>query len=482
MLGLVTMALVVISLASSTLLNRYLVARVDNQLKASTSSIAQTVLRGDFSPDTLARANPTTSYFFEVVSSDGQLFPVSVNRYGAQPLSPPRMPSLTDNFVAQNSGRSFTVDSQSGGMHWRVFLLDLPGEASLAVAVPLDDVASTVNRLIAIDAIAGFIVLITLAIVGYFMIRSSLRRLVEVEHTAKAIAAGDLSRRVMVTDPYTEVGRLGTSLNTMLGQIEYAFHAQEQSEMQARASEERMRRFVADAGHELRTPLTSVRGFAELYRMGAVSDPAELSRLMKRIEDEARRMGLLVEDLLLLARLDQQRPLERRPVDLLSLASDAVADLHALHPERTLRLVHDGASEPPVVIGDEGRLRQVLGNLLANAFAHTPDGTTVTVALGVEAGTYASLAVADNGPGLRPEDAARVFERFFRADPSRVRQTGGSGLGLSIVSALVAAHDGTVEVDSALGVGTTFTVRLPLASPFADEPPTNPAIPVTVTR
>ena len=305
--------------------------------------------------------------------------------------------------------------------------------------------------------------LAALAVVGYFMIRGSLKRLVKVERTAEAIAAGDLARRVEVADDHTEVGRLGASLNTMLGQIEDAFHARERSELNARASEERMRRFVADAGHELRTPLTSVRGFAELYRMGAVADEAELARVMKRIEDEAARMGLLVEDLLLLARLDQQRPLERQPVNLLFIATDAVADLHALHPERELRLITDPHGEPPVVIGDEGRLRQVIGNLLGNAYTHTPPDTQVRLSIAAE-GPFAVLAVGDNGPGMRPEDSARVFERFFRADPSRVRSSGGSGLGLSIVAALVAAHGGTVDVQSELGIGTTFTVRLPLAN------------------
>ncbi len=335
---------------------------------------------------------------------------------------------------------------------------------------------NTVNRLIYIDAIVSAIVLILLAGVGYFMIRRSLRQLVAVERTAEAIAAGDLARRVTVADDHTEVGRLGASLNTMLGQIEDAFHARERSEMNARASEERMRRFVADAGHELRTPLTSVRGFAELYRMGAVADEAELARVMKRIEDEASRMGLLVEDLLLLARLDQQRPLEHQPVDLLAIATDAVTDLRALHPERDLRLITSPDGDPPVVMGDEGRLRQVLGNLLANAYTHTPEGTHVRLSVAAE-GPFAVLAVGDNGPGMRPEDAARVFERFFRADPSRVRSSGGSGLGLSIVAALVAAHGGSVEVDSKEGVGTTFTVRLPLANAVRpQEPPPPPPV------
>jgi two-component system OmpR family sensor kinase len=238
-----------------------------------------------------------------------------------------------------------------------------------------------------------------------------------------------------------------------------------------------MRRFVADAGHELRTPLTSVRGFAELYRLGAVTDEAELARLMKRIEDEAVRMGLLVEDLLLLARLDQQRPLEHRPVELLGLATEAVADLHDLHPEHPVQLVTNPYGEPPIVMGDESRLRQVLGNLLANAVTHTPDGTHVRLKV-ASSGPFALLEVSDDGPGMRPEDAARVFERFFRADPSRVRSSGGSGLGLSIVAALVAAHGGHVDVDSTYGKGTTFTVRLPLAGSFRPPPPP-PAMSVT---
>jgi two-component system OmpR family sensor kinase len=236
-----------------------------------------------------------------------------------------------------------------------------------------------------------------------------------------------------------------------------------------------MRRFVADASHELRTPLTAIRGFAELYRQGAAHDPAELERLMRRIEDQAARMGLLVEDLLLLARLDRQRPLELRPVDLLALAADAVNDARALQPERRIELEAggDGAADGAlVVLGDEPRLRQVVANLMANALNHTPAGSPVEVRArtawpnGVP---HALLEVADHGPGLSPEQAERVFERFYRADPARSHADGGSGLGLAIVAALVAAHSGTVEVDSRPGRGASFRVLLPLA-PGAVEP------------
>jgi two-component system OmpR family sensor kinase len=339
------------------------------------------------------------------------------------------------------------------------------GSGTLTVALKLTDVNNTVNRLRFIELIVGLGVLLVLGALGYGVVRSSLKPLVEVETTAEAIAAGDLTRRVPERDPRTEVGRLARSLNAMLAQIEAAFHARETSESAARASEQRMRRFVADASHELRTPLTSIRGFAELYRQGATSAPDDIDRSMKRIEDEAARMGLLVDDLLLLARLDQQRPLERRPVELLALAADAVHDANAAWPGRTVQLRVLAGDTAPVVMGDDARLRQVLSNLLSNAVTHTPVGTVATVTVGAD-GTDAVLEVSDNGPGLAPDAAERVFERFYRADTSRTRAAGGTGLGLSIVAALVAAHGGTVAVETAPGAGATFRVRLPLAAPL----------------
>jgi len=221
-----------------------------------------------------------------------------------------------------------------------------------------------------------------------------------------------------------------------------------------------MRRFVGDASHELRTPLTTIRGFAELYRQGAASDAAAVQRLMGRIESESARMGLLVEDLLLLARLDAQRPLEREPVDLLTVASDAVHDAKAVAPQRVVRLEVLEGPGTPEVMGDEGRLRQVLSNLVTNALTHTPQDTAVTVRVGTLA-EQVVLEVADDGPGLSGEDASRVFERFYRTDTSRTRASGGTGLGLSIVAALVSAHGGSVSVDSQPGQGATFRVLLP---------------------
>jgi two-component system OmpR family sensor kinase len=270
-------------------------------------------------------------------------------------------------------------------------------------------------------------------------------------------------------DPRTEVGRLAAALNSMLAQIEAAFRARAASEGTARRSEERMRRFVADASHELRTPLTTIRGFAELYRQGAARDPDELDRLMRRIEDQAARMGLLVEDLLLLARLDQQRPLDRRPVDLLALAAEAVNDARAVAPDRRIELqLANGAGAaggPLVVLGDEDRLRQVIANLMSNALTHTPAGSPIELRAGTrrdDGSSSAAIEVVDHGPGLTQEQAERVFERFYRADPARTRAHGGTGLGLSIVAALVAAHGGTVEVSSVPGRGASFRVLLPL--------------------
>jgi two-component system OmpR family sensor kinase len=472
MLALVAMALVVIGVAGSTLLQRYLLNRVDTQLRTSATSFVRSNGQVPDAGSGRFGVYPGGGYYLAVTDDQGNS--------GGSLLMPrtsplPRVGVVTAALATSHGGNAFTVAAVSGSRKWRVLILQTAdGSQNITVALGLDDVNSTVNRLIAIDAIVSLIVLALLAGIGYFVVRGSLRRLVEVERTAEAIAAGDLSRRVAVEDDHTEVGRLGASLNTMLGQIEDAFRAQERSEQNARTSEERMRRFVADAGHELRTPLTSVRGFAELYRLGAVTDEADLSRVMKRIEDEASRMGLLVEDLLLLARLDQQRPLEQRPVELLAIATDAVTDLHALHPERPVRLLTDPVSDPPVIIGDEGRLRQVLANLLGNAVTHTPSQTPIRVRVVAE-GPFAVLEVSDDGPGMRPEDTARVFERFFRADPSRVRSSGGSGLGLSIVAALVAAHGGTVDARSAVGVGTTFTVRIPLAGA---QRPAAPPVPV----
>src|SRR2546423_1478036 len=297
-------------------------------------------------------------------------------------------------------------------------------------------------------------------------------------HRDSRLGNGDLPRRVPDYEPgdrppHTEVGRLSRALNTMLGQIETAFLAREASERaalesQARAlrSEERMRQFVADASHELRTPLTSIRGFAELYRQIAEKDPAQAAKLVGRIEQEAARMGLLVEDLLLLARLDQERPLEPVELELRVIVGDAVIAARAVAPGRGISLEIPDGTGPVRGLADESPLRQVGGNLMSNALTHTPAGTPIRLRLRRDRG-QAVIEVADKGPGLTAEQVERVFERFYRADTARTRHSGdsgGAGLGLAIVAALVKAHAGTVEVESVPGKGATFRVRLPIHS------------------
>ncbi len=351
--------------------------------------------------------------------------------------------------------------------------------ATVTVAQNLSDVRRVVEKLRLLIVLVGGAATLACAMLGWLAIWRAFRPLREVEKTAAAIAAGDLSQRVPDRPATTEVGRLTSSLNIMLARIEGAFRYRE-------ASEQRTRRFAADASHELRTPLASIRGFAELYRQGAVP-PEEVPRTMRRIEDEATRMGGLVEDLLLLARLDEQRSVRSDPVDLAVLANDALHDARGLDSDRRLLLtgLDSGGPVPAVVIGDEDRLRQVVANLMANAIRHTPAGSPVEVAVGTRAavpatgsspkptgtlgsppdpGAVAVLEVRDHGPGLSQEQAAKIFERFYRVDPSRQRgRGGGSGLGLSIVAAVVAAHHGQVEVRPTPGGGATFTVTLPVA-------------------
>ncbi len=451
LLALVAVALLATGLAVTTGLRGYLVQQVDQDLAGPIGDIRAENQNGA-SPFGRSRAE-----YLRIASLDGATI-------GEQVFGPAvSSPNISDRRILAAGSAPFTVPARGSGPDWRVVVGQsrIRGTPVLVVrAISLGELDSTLNRLVLIEILFGVVVLLLLAGVAYVVVRRSLRPLVEVEETAAAIAAGDLTRRVPERDPRTEVGRLSLALNGMLTQIEHAFYARATSEAAARASEQRMRRFVADASHELRTPLTSIRGFAELYRQGAVV-PADVPSVMRRVEDQARRMGLLVDDLLLLARLDQQRPLERCPVDLLAIASDVVHDAEATTPGRpvTLALADDGPA--PVVLGDEARLRQVVANLVSNALTHTPDGTPVAVTVGTDAGGVL-LRVADRGPGLSPDEAERVFERFYRADPSRARSAGGSGLGLSIVAALVAAHAGTVTVDTAPGQGATFTVHLPL--------------------
>jgi two-component system OmpR family sensor kinase len=487
LVGLVAVALLATGVAATSLLKTFLRDQQTEELRTWAAEVTANPAQVQQACDTPSARGLSVSYDYLVCLDPGGRTVVYTDprhkndvpaiaalpeewREGVVPGGPRPGPRRGGD----DDDRYATVASEDGATTWRLVAAPLPNGTIAVLGTDLDSDDEVIGRLIAIEVIVGLVVLTLQGATGYVLVRNSLRPLGEVERTAKAIAAGDLSQRVPAGDERTEVGRLSAALNGMLGRIESAFRAQQESEERARGSAERMRRFVADASHELRTPLTSIRGFAELYRQGAVSDGDDVGRLMQRIEAEGARMGLLVEDLLLLARLDQQRPLAIAPVDLAEVAGDAVHDARTLQPDRpvTLRL-DDSLTEIPVVLGDEARLRQVVGNLVTNALTHTPPTAAVTVTLAEDAGSpdHVVLQVADEGPGMAPEHAERVFERFYRADTSRTRAAGGTGLGLAIVSSLVAAHGGTVDLVTAEGRGAVFTVRLPRSGP---EPAASP--------
>jgi len=378
----------------------------------------------------------------------------------AQVGGPPAIPAGLAKLAgaAGTEPKPFTVGSAHGGDGYRAVAFKTARGDVFFVAVSLHDTARTFRNVLVVEALATLAVLAALGLVAWFVLHLGVRPLDQMAATADAIAAGDLSRRVDRAEPRTEAGRLGLALNTMLTEIEQGF-------VQRAESEERLRRFVADASHELRTPLTSIRGYTELWRQGALEDEAQLADAMRRVEQEAARMGVLVDELLLLARLDQGRPLEQAPVDLARVVKDAVRDAQAVEPGRPIAL---DAPDHLVVQGDESRLTQVVANLLANARVHTPPGTPVRVRLAVS-GDRAVLEVADDGPGLGPEPS-RVFERFYRADPSRARARGGAGLGLSIVAAVSEAHGGRATAGASPSGGALVRIELPLAPARSPEP------------
>ncbi|MFJ8581653.1 sensor histidine kinase [Micromonospora sp. NPDC093277] len=491
-LALVAAALLVISALTAYFLRNYLIGQADDQLRSGAAGVARELERSE---------NPVQvgipSDYVASKAIPGGVLAEPVRYHGLSPEALPPFPTDYAGFQA-NVGDPFTVRSIDGRTRWRMLYTDVGGGQVVAFGQHLTAVDQAVKQLVWIDLLVGGAVLIILASVGAGIVRTSLKPLVEIERTAAAIAGGDLSRRVPDPEegrafPTSELGRLSRALNAMLAQIEAAFTARaaseaaarsaevsardaaaqaQASEARARRSEERMRQFIADASHELRTPLTTIRGFAELYRQGAARQPEQTAGLLRRIEDEAARMGLLVEDLLLLARMDRERPIALAPVELPVLASDAVQAARAVDPERRVELDIEPGAGPLVVLGDDARLRQVIGNLMTNALTHTPPDASVTLRLRVEPGNLAVIEVADTGPGLTTEQAERVFERFYRVDAARTRQAGGptsTGLGLAIVAALVAVHHGMVEVVETPGGGATFRVKLPLL-PESPEP------------
>ncbi|MFC8733891.1 sensor histidine kinase [Luteimicrobium sp. NPDC057192] len=470
--ALLAIGLVVAAISSITLVQRYLVSQVDDELTRNADTVSQMAQSGQ----QFSRTALPSNYYVEVDYFNGSDVPYKqdriVNLYGT-----PQTPDLTLAQAVTRGREPFTVSSVDGdgdttGYKWRMLAAvghsttDGSTNAIVYVALPLADVQSAVHQLGKVLGLTAFGVILVGAGLGYWLVRRELRPLHAIETTAAAIAGGDLARRIPQEPPTTEVGSLTASLNAMLAQIESSFAAQE-------ASEARMRRFVSDASHELRTPLATIRGYGELYRMGALTTSDQVDDTMRRIEDSASRMGTLVNDLLALARLDEGRPVRKEPVHLTALAQDATRDLEALDPSRGVSLVslappgpQDASPHVPdvVVTGDEDRLRQVLANLVGNVARHTPAGTPAQLAVGLtDDGARGVLEVRDHGPGVSKEQAQHVFERFYRADSSRNRASGGSGLGLAIVAAIVGAHDGHVAVRDTPGGGLTVRIEVPVA-------------------
>ncbi|MDP8974802.1 MAG: HAMP domain-containing histidine kinase [Actinomycetota bacterium] len=452
----VAAVLVVTNLVLSSTFQSFLVDRVDRQLTdvASRPVFAGERGRGPGPPP--GEGQTLTEYFIAVGDRNAMGFSRRSSAFADQDQPPPRLEQGEVLRHAARRGsrpRPFTAGAERGGGSWRLVAVSSPrGDQVTVVGTRLDEVDATLGRIRLVQLAATAAVLVALGVVSWWMLRLGVHPLEDMARTADAIAGGDLSRRVEHPGEKTETGRLGKALNSMLGRIEEAFRARE-------ASEARVRRFAADASHELRTPLTSIQGYTELWRAGGLQSEEKLSEAMRRMEQEARRMAALVEDLLLLARLDQNRPLDRTGVRLDELAADGVRDARAVDRERPI----DAWLEPVVVDGDGMQLRQVVANLITNARVHTPTGAAVRVSVAAKEGR-ARLEVADDGPGMDAATLARVFDRFFRADPSRGRAAGGTGLGLAIVAAVAEAHGGRAFAHSVLGRGSTFVVELPLAA------------------
>jgi two-component system OmpR family sensor kinase len=469
LVGIVAVGLVVADVVTYTSLRSYLFSQVDQQLQAAPVPVASTLRDclteqqglGPFLPPTGCTLRTSeygqipTGTFGQLRDANGNVL-ISICFSNKQPSSNPGLPASLP--IAANAATASVFSVTGTGCESTSYsgvAVDIPrasfaGSFVVVVAVPLTSVDQTLGRLLLIEVSVSLAVLIALGVLAWWMVRRGLRPLDEMATTAGAIAAGDLSKRVADVDSRTEVGQLGAALNTMLSEIEQAFAAR-------KASEDRLRRFLADASHELRTPLTSIRGYAELFDRGARDRPEDLATSMRHIREDANRMSVLVDDLLLLARLDRQRPLAQDPVDLAEITAAAVDAARVSAPERSISLESSG---PAAVVGDADRLRQAIDNLLGNAVQHTSPGTPIEVRLHTEP-TQVGIEVADHGQGIPAEERERIFEPFHRADPSRARASGGVGLGLAIVSAIARAHGGSVGVASNGTAGATFWIKVP---------------------
>ena len=477
-IALVAAGLVAADVATYSSLGDFLIAQTDRSLDTAHQSVEDVVFRktpapaapgtggkaGDHSPTEGTGPAAARGDYVEVRRLNGVVLQSGLEAQfqgGATP-SPPVLPkriSVPGAPAGVDRVRYFTAPARSGGGRYRVRASIEPQAPNkiLIIATPLGGVDGTLHRLLLIELLVTGIVVTGIALLGLWVVRLGLRPLAAIATTAEKIAGGDLSQRVSRAESRTEIGRLGIALNAMLGRIEAAAEARDASLRALEASERKLRRFVADASHELRTPLAAVRAYAELFTRGAATRPDDLARSMQGITRESERMSVLVDDLLLLAHLDEGRPLATDRVELDELLAEAVETARAVEPGRPIDL----DVVPVAIRGDAIRLRQAVDNLLANVRAHTPAGSLVRVAL-ARNGDTAQIVVSDSGPGLSPEQAAHVFERFYRADDARSRASGGAGLGLAIVAAIADAHGGRAVAESGSG-GATFRIELPLA-------------------
>ena len=464
LVGVALVALVATDAISYPMLRSFLYKQRDQSLAADYANIEQIWGGTNQVPTAQALLVTAPGTFAEVLRPDGTLIsgPVAAYEDGGKytPLLPQQITNLTATKGEGGWTATFnTTSTEAKGPWFRIRAWQLANGYILVLGAPVGRLAATLRHVLVWEIVLTAIAFVVVCLLGWWLTTVGLRPLKGIQQTADAIANGEFEQRVPGDDRKTEVGRLAKALNVMLTRIQSAFTQRDATEAELRASDARLRRFVADASHELRTPVAAVSAYAELFERGAGSSPDDLRRVMSGIRSETARMGRLVEDLLLLARLDEGRPLERKPVELVRLASDAAQASGSIGPEWPVRLE---AANPVEVVGDEARLRQVLDNLLANVRAHTPAGTRATIRVKELEGTVI-VEVEDEGPGLKPEEAEHVFERFYRTDRSRTRDTGGSGLGLAIVAAIVAAHGGTATAQTGADGGALFVVRLPAA-------------------
>jgi two-component system OmpR family sensor kinase len=488
--GLIAMiALVVADLATYSSLRSFLYRQVDQTLASNSVRVSRLISDGSCPSSVFGQGGPggggtppgaqdgggnpddgPAFFFVEIRTTAGQVVsglqcPVTVGSHSYSPQLPGHITGFTEQADGTQATYFTAGSTRSGGPSFRVQVTQEPevqtsnGQKVLAVeADPLTSTTNTLHTLLLIELAVTAGALVLALVGGWWLVRLGLRPLANVERTADAIAAGDLDQRVPGADDPTEVGRLARALNVMLERIQSAFADRLASEARLKESDRHLRQFVADASHELRTPIAAVSAYAELFERGAGQHPDDLPRVMTGIRSETERMERLVNDLLTLARLDEGLPLQIVPVELVSVGAEAVHTATTVGPAWPVRFA---ASRPVEVMGDPTRLRQVVDNLLSNVRAHTPEGTSATVAV-EQVGALAEIVVRDSGPGLPADEAARVFERFYRVDAARARTHGGTGLGLSIVAAIVTAHGGTVWAESAPGQGLTVTVRLPI--------------------